>query len=87
MSKDSSRGPAWEKLRLKVLERDAYICSFCGKALVGSDATADHVLAKANGGEDRLDNLVAACRKCNGTKQDRLLIRMPWYNTKWLDRL
>jgi len=87
MAKDSSRGAAWEKLRVKVLNRDNWVCSYCGKHLEGSDATADHIIAKANGGEDRLDNLIAACRKCNGTKQDRVLIRMPWYNKEWLDAL
>tara|TARA_R110000822_G_scaffold123979_5_gene258507 strand:+ start:733 stop:996 length:264 start_codon:yes stop_codon:yes gene_type:complete len=87
MSRQSSSGASWEKLRLKVLERDAWTCSFCGKHLVGGDATVDHVVAKANGGEDRMDNCIAACRLCNGIKQDRVLIRMPWVNSRWLDAI
>lgn len=84
MSQQSSKGASWDRLRLKVLNRDNWVCSYCGKHLEGADATADHIIAKNNGGEDRLDNLVAACRKCNGTKQDRVLVRMPWYNKDWL---
>lgn len=70
-----------------MLERDGWICAYCGKALDGDDATVDHVIAKANGGTDDPDNLIAACRRCNGTKSDRQLYRMPWFNPIWLDSL
>ena len=83
MSKISSRGTSWDALRLKVLDRDGWTCNYCGKHLEGSDGTADHVVPKNLGGEDRLDNLVAACRKCNGSKQDRTLIRMDYRNPRW----
>lgn len=87
MSEQSSRGSGWDKVRLKVLDRDAWTCFYCGKHLEGNDATADHIIAKASGGTDTLDNLVAACRRCNGIKQDRTLVRLPWINTRWLDKL
>ena len=87
MSQQSSRGAAWEALRLKVLERDAWTCMYCGKHLEGRDATADHILAKENGGKDEMSNLLAACRTCNGTKSDKMVVRMPWYNKTWLGSL
>lgn len=87
MSQHSSRGPEWDALRLRVLNRDGWICAYCGKALEGSDATADHVIPKDAGGEDDEANLVAACRSCNGTKTNKVLVRMPWFNTAWLDGL
>jgi 5-methylcytosine-specific restriction endonuclease McrA len=31
----------------------------------------DHVVAKVKGGEDSLDNCVAACRRCNILKKDK----------------
>jgi hypothetical protein len=31
----------------------------------------DHRVAKVKGGEDSLDNLVAACRRCNIQKKDK----------------
>ena len=87
MSANSSRGAGWEALRKRVLERDAWQCQYCGKHLEGSDATADHILAKENGGIDEMSNLVAACRKCNGEKSDRMLVRMNWVNKNWLQSL
>lgn len=92
MSEQSSKGAAWNRLRLKVLERDGWVCGYCGVHLVQTpgqknSATAEHILAKANGGEDRLDNLMACCLQCNGRKADRVLVRQNWVNTKWLSKL
>ncbi|WP_040569709.1 HNH endonuclease [Microbacterium maritypicum] len=83
MSKQSSRGPAWEALRQAVLERDGYTCAYCGREAT----TADHVTPKAQGGRDELSNLVAACLPCNSKKQDRVLIRNAGFNPRWLDSL
>ena len=57
----------WKKIRLQVLRRDAYTCTYCGD--VANEV--DHVIAKVRGGEDVLDNLVAACRACNLRKRDK----------------
>ncbi|GAA2082239.1 hypothetical protein GCM10009840_17940 [Pseudolysinimonas kribbensis] len=84
MSKGSSRGSGWERLRLACLERDGWVCTYCGKALEGDDATADHVTPREAGGRDEMTNLVAACRTCNGRKSDRELMRVDWFNTRWL---
>lgn len=83
MAKNSSRGTEWNKLRLVVLERDHYTCAYCGHEA----DTVDHIIAKNNGGEDIASNLVAACRKCNGLKSDRPLIRTNYLNTRWITRL
>lgn len=88
MSKQSSRGPEWEKVRRFVLQRDGYTCTYCGKqGLTGKDATADHVIPKDAGGTDDPSNLVAACRRCNGSKSNRLLFRSSWNNPRWLPEL
>lgn len=92
MAKDSSRGAAWNRMRKNVLERDGWRCMYCGVDLIEStghknSATADHIIAKENGGEDRLDNLVAACLECNGRKSDRVLVRQNWVNRLWLDKV
>ena len=57
----------WKRIRLQVLRRDAYTCAYCGDAA----NEVDHVIAKVRGGEDVLDNLVAACRACNLRKRDK----------------
>ena len=83
MSKHSSSGTAWAKTRALVLERDHYICVYCG-----AEATqVDHVLAKANGGGDDLSNLVASCQPCNNRKSDKHMPRVNYYAAHWLDRL
>ena len=59
--------PHWKKLRLQVLRRDAYTCTYCGDVA----DQVDHVYPKSRGGEDTLDNCVAACAKCNSAKRDK----------------
>jgi len=83
MSKQSSRGPAWEALRRAVLERDNGICVYCG----AEANEADHVIPKNQGGKDLLENLVAACKSCNAKKQDKVLVRSSGFNPRWLDSL
>ena len=83
MSNNSSRGAEWEKKRQKVLARDNYTCAYCNQY----GDTVDHILAKANGGTDDDWNLITACRKCNGKKQDKALVRLNYMNKRWLTRL
>ncbi|RZU66758.1 HNH endonuclease [Microterricola gilva] len=83
MAEGSSRGAAWNALRLKVLERDRYICAYCG----GEATEADHVIPKKLGGKDELANLVAACKPCNSSKGARLGSRITWFNRNWLSRV
>lgn len=80
MSKQSSRGPAWQALRRQVLERDGALCAYCHQEA----DTVDHIVPKAAGGTDALGNLVAACRRCNGRKQDKVQVRTDWVNRRWL---
>lgn len=87
MSKLSSHGPEWERLRLATLDRDQWLCVYCYKALEGDDATADHVVPLDEGGEDALENLVAACRRCNGLKSNKPVIRSTWLNPRWFAAL
>lgn len=83
MSKHSSSGSSWQKIRLAVLDRDSHICVYCG-----NDATqVDHILARANGGTDDMSNLVASCQPCNIRKSDKHAPRIPYVNKQWLDKL
>lgn len=59
--KSAGSTTAWRKLRKRILERDQYICQYCGNEA----DTVDHVIERSKGGTDSLDNLVAACRRCN----------------------
>lgn len=83
MSKASSRGTEWNKLRQSILDRDGHICAYCG----AEADTVDHIIAKNNGGEDVPGNLISACRRCNGIKSDKPLIRTNYINQAWITRL
>lgn len=84
MSKHSSGGGKWQAIRKAVLERDAYRCVWCGR-----EATeADHYpIPKSQGGRDVLENLVASCKSCNASRQDKILSRSPWWLPELLDGL
>lgn len=60
-------GWRWQQISAAVLRRDRHVCHYCG----GRATTADHIVPKSKGGTDSMDNLVAACLPCNGSKGDR----------------
>ena len=55
--------------RNKVLNKFGNVCFYCG----ASATTLDHIVPSSEGGPSLLDNLVPACRACNGTKGQRSL--------------
>ncbi len=55
--------------RRAVFIRDGFRCQYCG----GPAESIDHVIPRARGGQHSWDNVVAACRKCNSSKEDRLV--------------
>jgi 5-methylcytosine-specific restriction endonuclease McrA len=67
-SQDPRLSRAYKKQRLLVLARDGYTCVYCG-----DDATqTDHVISIRDGGDPiSLENLVAACKRCNQLKGAR----------------
>jgi hypothetical protein len=61
------------KVRLEILKRDRFTCSYCGAHPPDVLLEIDHVIPKAAGGSDDPENLVTACWDCNRGKGDRLL--------------
>jgi hypothetical protein len=57
---------AYRYIRLKVLERDGYICYWCGEP----GETMDHVVPWSKGGRTTMDNCICACQECNGMRGD-----------------
>jgi len=57
--------------RIKIYERDNYICHYCGKQLTQFTATLDHVHAVVKGGNNSFENLITACLLCNSRKNKR----------------
>ena len=54
--------------RKRVYERDNYTCHYCAIPVTPFTATLDHIVPVIAGGDNGLDNLVTACRKCNARK-------------------
>lgn len=53
------------RTRFEVLKRDGFQCYYCGATSESSRLHVDHVIPRARGGADALENLVAACEACN----------------------
>jgi 5-methylcytosine-specific restriction endonuclease McrA len=54
--------------RRAVFARDGWQCQYCGAPA----ENVDHVLPKSRGGLHAWENVVAACRRCNSRKENRL---------------
>lgn len=59
--------------RKNVYLRDDYTCQYCGNKFKAEDLTFDHVLPRCKGGQTTWDNIVTACRDCNGRKGGKTL--------------
>ena len=57
---------------LAVLERDGATCVWCGRSFAALvTPTTEHVVPRVKGGPSRLENEVAACRRCNSERGHR----------------
>lgn len=59
----------WAKLRAMAFDRDGYCCTYCGTT--DAPFEIDHIKPRCKGGENILENVVVACRRCNRSKKDR----------------
>ena len=55
--------------RQRIYERDDHTCQYCGNGA----SSLDHLVPKAQGGQDRWENLAAACGTCNRLKGEASL--------------
>jgi 5-methylcytosine-specific restriction endonuclease McrA len=60
--------------RRAVLARDRQRCAYCGEHA----DTVDHIVPRSRGGGHDWSNVVAACRRHNVEKGDRLLEELGW---------
>jgi 5-methylcytosine-specific restriction endonuclease McrA len=54
--------------RRAVFARDGWVCQYCGVTA----ENVDHVIPKSKGGEHSWENVVAACKRCNQRKENRM---------------
>ena len=65
------QGPLYQtNLRSAVLQRDGNKCAYCDRSGKRRRLELDHAIPKSQGGPDRYDNLVAACRTCNQKRKN-----------------
>lgn len=62
-----------KKTRFEVFKRDAFTCQYCGRKTPDVVLEVDHIIPRAEGGGDEIENLVASCFDCNRGKSARLL--------------
>jgi 5-methylcytosine-specific restriction endonuclease McrA len=62
-----------DALRQQVFERAGHRCEYCltSRRVIGMPLVVDHVQPKALGGSDAIDNLCAACYRCNEYKGNK----------------
>lgn len=70
MAKPEYSGP-WARIRLKILDRDGYVCQVKGPKCTYDATQVDHIIPVTKGGSwwDE-SNLRASCRKCNLDRVD-----------------
>lgn len=68
--KKQSRRTYTPKERSIIYKKDNGRCYLCGKELLYSEMTLDHVIPLAKGGKDGIENLRCCCAKCNQWKAD-----------------
>lgn len=54
----------YQKLRERVLTRDAWRCQFCGSM---TNLEVHHQLFRSHSGEDVGDNLITVCNECHSS--------------------
>jgi len=52
-------------------------CWYCGKEVVPTKLTKDHVFPRSKGGDNDMDNIIMVCKSCNSSKGDMDLFE--WY--------
>ena len=57
--------------RINVYTRDKFTCQYCGETLRPRLLSYDHVTPRSAGGRTEWDNIVTACKPCNGRKGSR----------------
>ncbi|MFW3169076.1 HNH endonuclease [Geodermatophilus sp. CPCC 206100] len=66
------RQPGRAERLAAVVERDGGTCIWCGRDFSGLvPPTTEHVVPRVKGGPSRLENEVAACRRCNAERGHR----------------
>jgi len=72
-SSERGYGTKWRKVRKAALHRDLHLCQVCRNDhnRLREAKEVDHVINKANGGDDSLANLQSICTPCHKLKTQK----------------
>jgi hypothetical protein len=73
----TTRKPISKKTRFEVFKRDGFKCMYCGAHPPGATLEVDHIKPVADGGSNRMDNLITSCFSCNRGKAANSLDNVP----------
>jgi hypothetical protein len=68
------QGSKWltRERRLALYVRDGLACCYCGASVEdGTQLSLDHIIPHCQGGNNKNENLVTACKRCNSSRGDR----------------
>lgn len=60
-------------IRFEVFKRDGFTCTYCGRKPPAVTLEVDHIIPRAEGGDDGVENLTTSCWDCNHGKGAKLL--------------
>lgn len=60
-----SKRSGGSKHKRELIDRDGLYCFYCGNEFLPKDLTQEHLHAVCQGGSDRIENKVLACKDCN----------------------
>lgn len=72
-TKSKTGWPIERQQKFLVLHRDGFACRYCGIRPGSELLEVDHLVPRARGGTDNRENLVTACKTCNGRKSDSIV--------------
>ncbi len=73
-SNGQGQGQKWirNERRVALYIRDGLACVYCASTIEdGARLTLDHLVAHSHGGDNKSENLVTACLKCNSARGNR----------------
>ncbi len=59
--------------RFEIFKRDSFTCHYCGQSSPSVVLEVDHIVARSQGGNDDVMNLITSCWACNRGKSDKPL--------------
>jgi len=65
------------RTRFEIFKRDGFACQYCGSTPPAVLLEVDHIVAVAEGGGGKMDNLTTACFQCNRGKGAKSLTSVP----------